>query len=244
MMGVYAIVNTVNGKMYIGSAHNMESRWRGHLHESRHERHHSIKLQRAWAKYGEAAFVFQTIEIVKKVSLLRETEQRWIDFLGTYGPTIGYNSHPMATGGRSKGWHPSPATLEKLRIANARWKGCGNVNAKLDEDKVREICQRFANGESAREIARSLGLGETTIGNVVAGRTWKHVDAPRHKFPHKGASGQWHGHSKFKNDDVLAIRQRLKAGESRTAIAREYGVNPSTISRIATGKRWGHLEQE
>ena len=37
---------------------------------------------------------------------------------------------------------------------------------------------------------------------------------------------------------VKAIRERLRAGESQRAIAREHGLDPSTISNIATRKHW------
>jgi HNH endonuclease len=37
---------------------------------------------------------------------------------------------------------------------------------------------------------------------------------------------------------VLAIRQRLALGEGQKSVAAEYGLHPSTISRIATGSNW------
>lgn len=50
-----------------------------------------------------------------------------------------------------------------------------NVNAKLNAALVREIRARHASGASMRRLARELGVNDGTIGNVVRGRTWKHV---------------------------------------------------------------------
>ena len=44
--------------------------------------------------------------------------------------------------------------------------------------------------------------------------------------------------------DVLVILDRIRKGEKQAALAREYGVGPMEISRIKTGKRWGHLNPE
>lgn len=40
---------------------------------------------------------------------------------------------------------------------------------------------------------------------------------------------------------VLEIHRRLGEGETGTALAREYGVNESTVSSIRSGKRWGRV---
>jgi hypothetical protein len=47
-------------------------------------------------------------------------------------------------------------------------------------------------------------------------------------------------HSKLKNEDVLCIVSRVKSGESRRLLAKEYGVNATSIDKIMRGKTWGH----
>lgn len=59
--GIYEILNTVNGKRYIGSAKCFNTRWRRHRWELTKQRHNNRKLQRAWNKYGEASFKFLPI---------------------------------------------------------------------------------------------------------------------------------------------------------------------------------------
>lgn len=56
--GIYEILNTVNGKRYIGHTSNFKARFKCHRGQLRGGRHHSAYLQAAWNKYGESAFVF------------------------------------------------------------------------------------------------------------------------------------------------------------------------------------------
>lgn len=44
--------------------------------------------------------------------------------------------------------------------------------------------------------------------------------------------------SKLDPQDVIDIRRRLDAGESQYSIAKQYGVYPSTIRKIAIGQTW------
>ena len=59
--GCYEIVNTTNGHRYIGSSVDIKARWRAHLSALRSGSHRSTYLQRAWDKYGEAAFIFKPL---------------------------------------------------------------------------------------------------------------------------------------------------------------------------------------
>ena len=41
--------------------------------------------------------------------------------------------------------------------------------------------------------------------------------------------------------DVRYIRSRAESGEKQKDIARELGVDPSTVSKILRRERWGHV---
>lgn len=61
--GVYAIVNTKNGHVYIGRTVNrFLERWGGHRRALRKGKHHCYLLQEAWNQFGESAFEFQVLE--------------------------------------------------------------------------------------------------------------------------------------------------------------------------------------
>ncbi len=109
--GIYKIENTIDGKCYVGSAVNIKSRWAQHNRHLSRSQHHSIKLQRAWDKYGSESFEFSILEICEpeKEVLLRR-EQYWIDLLDS--ASKGYNISPTA--GSCQGMTLSEDTKEKI----------------------------------------------------------------------------------------------------------------------------------
>jgi hypothetical protein len=56
--GIYLITNSANGKVYVGQARKISTRWSIHKHHLRCGTHNNRYLQRAWDKLGESAFVF------------------------------------------------------------------------------------------------------------------------------------------------------------------------------------------
>lgn len=77
---VYAITNTVNGKIYIGSTHDLKYRLNRHRAELRRGDHCNEHLQRAWGKYSEAAFTFRPL-VICEVADLERIEQAIVDRL-------------------------------------------------------------------------------------------------------------------------------------------------------------------
>ena len=132
--GVYVIVNTVNGKIYVGSAaRSFNHRFGQHRGALRYCKHHTSHLQAAWNKYGEAAFQFVVLERCQP-DFCMEREQHWIEFLHATDPQCGYNSGPAM--GSRLGTVNTPATLAKLR---AFWR-----NARVNPSRVSErFAQRF-----------------------------------------------------------------------------------------------------
>lgn len=60
---------------------------------------------------------------------------------------------------------------------NAPQKGSGNGRAKLNENGVRQIRWMWDNGTRTKsEIARFYGVTDTTIGNIINRKLWKHVE--------------------------------------------------------------------
>lgn len=78
--GIYAIVNTWNGKMYIGSSVNISKRRGDHLRELNENKHHSSALQHSWNKYPENYFKFYILEKCSRCELLNK-EKYYLDVL-------------------------------------------------------------------------------------------------------------------------------------------------------------------
>lgn len=83
MIGIYKIINKVDGKCYYGSSKNIEKRWLRHINELNKNKHINILLQRAWNKYGEDNFLFEIVEECEIINLLN-VEQKYLDLNPEY----------------------------------------------------------------------------------------------------------------------------------------------------------------
>ena len=85
MTGIYVIICWVDFKLYVGSSLRMRERMDIHKTLLRGEKHHNIHLQRAWNKYGEAAFEFGIYKEMPGASvdeLLGAERELWADWEG------------------------------------------------------------------------------------------------------------------------------------------------------------------
>lgn len=58
------------------------------------------------------------------------------------------------------------------------------------------------------------------------------------------AMGETHPQTKFKKDDIIKIRKLYATGKfTQREIARRFEVKRPAISRILSGKRWGHVKE-
>jgi group I intron endonuclease len=130
--GVYSIENTVNGKLYIGSAQDIHYRRRKHIERLRADSHANEHLQYAWNKYSESAFVFTVLEVTRIDDLLTR-EQTWIDELGVCDRSKGYNI-ALYAGAPMRGRKASEDTKAKLA---KNWKGRKHTPESIE--KMREI---------------------------------------------------------------------------------------------------------
>ena len=126
--GIYAIVNRENGDRYVGSSTTLARRRQAHWSSLRGGYHPNIHLQRAWNKYGEAAFEFVVLEEVAP-ELLLQVEQVYVDQKAEYNlaavgrSTLVYRhteetKQKLSVVGRG---HPvSEETKQKIRDGHAR----------------------------------------------------------------------------------------------------------------------------
>jgi len=90
--GIYTISQVNNTLVYVGSSTNVERRWTTHKRELRNRCHHNARLQEAWLRIGEDAFLFSIVEVVDDPEDFPEREQGWITFYDATGYSSGYNS--------------------------------------------------------------------------------------------------------------------------------------------------------
>lgn len=129
--GVYEIVCKVNGRRYVGSAVNLDKRWRRHYRQLNDGVHYNQHLQRAWNKYGSEAFFFKVVEHVEDSDVLIQREQFYID-----STSPEFNICPTA--GSQKGRKAGPELRAKLSAAH-KGKPSHRKGTKHSEDTKRKI---------------------------------------------------------------------------------------------------------
>lgn len=114
-MHIYAIINLVSKKWYIGQTtrKNPQLRWNNHRSTLRAGNHFNDHLQRSFNKHGESAFIFYVLETVTTVEELNRREEQWIQHVQTANRECGYN---VRTGAHVRG-RCSDETKEKIRAA-------------------------------------------------------------------------------------------------------------------------------
>lgn len=152
--GIYKIENLVNGKVYIGSAVNLERRWWEHKTRLEAKTHPNKKLTNAWHKHGSDKFEFKVIIYCEPKDLIMY-EQRCIDGFKAVGE--GYNLCPTA--GSALGIKRSEET--KKRMSESQKGKPKSAEAATNSAKARLGSKRGAHSEQSKK----------KIGDALRGRT-------------------------------------------------------------------------
>jgi uncharacterized protein (DUF433 family) len=133
----------------------------------------------------------------------------------------------------------------------------GRINAKLNEDKVREIREEYLPlVRTQRSLGDRHGVAKGTIGRVVRNETWVQV------LSHAEAAAQMARYNnpdfdptvslgpidvplhpprfivKLDEESARELRQRYANGETAAALARDYNIAHQTVQKILRGTRW------
>ena len=237
--GIYKIVNTVNGKKYVGSTVNMKQRWYEHKHYLARNLHHSPKLQYAWNKYGEDAFEFSVIEECKPIKeVLLEREQFWIDELHAHGKT-GYNIAKVA-GSPMFGRKHTEESLKKMSAASknisaeTRKKRSDSQKGKTNSPETREKISKANKGRKWTEERKQSIRGEN---NHMHGKT--HTPEAKEKCSWRGRSHTEETRKKMSDSQ----KGRTHTEESRARMSETQKnrppASPETCKKISIANK-GH----
>lgn len=155
--GIYRITCSANGKFYIGSTINLRKRQYEHFRTLRHGTHNNPKLQHAWNKYGEQAFIFDVIEFVLPAILL-EREQHWLDTLKPF-----FNI-AISTQSAHMGMKHTPESIAKIS-ANRKGKPPHNLGKKHSPEAREKNRQAHLGKKLSQETRQKMG--QARIGNKI-----------------------------------------------------------------------------
>lgn len=222
MFYVYKIINTENGKIYIGKTNNVNKRWIQHIYDSRYK---PTYFGRAICKYGEDAFDIDVIDSHENEDVAYALERHWIEKLDSTNPNIGYN---LAEGGKGGfcGVIPSEETRDKMsKASKARKRNPHTEQAKqkLKEARAKQNRQLLniglknqvlgmyrTNNYTKQQVADRFGININTVKSII--RQGVGLD----KFePYKMPEEQKRRRSKANLGRVVSDETRKRMSESR-----------------------------
>jgi len=157
--GIYKIMCTSTGKIYVGQSVNMKSRFSVHLADLKRGKHGNPYMKRAYEKHGKEAFSFSVIEYCES-EFLHEREFFWINYYDSGNPEKGFNILKDPDHGKSMvSMWLDPEFKKKMSIKHKkRWenpefreKNLKGIRENLKEQKERFGCLAFNTPEAKRK---------------------------------------------------------------------------------------------
>jgi DNA-directed RNA polymerase specialized sigma24 family protein len=240
MSGIYRISNMANGRVYIGSAINLERRQYEHFKALRGGYHGNRFLQNAWNKYGKDAFKFDVIEVVDNCDLLLAAEQRHIDAAFAAAPSKKVQPYNICkTAGNLLGTKRTVecrARMAALKLGKKRCPiGVAKQAAKMRGRKKRaeSITKRTMSRAGFRHTDETKAkIAEAKKGVPIHTEEWKAYMSSKmtgRKMPKEHGEKLREAHRSLSKEQVAEIVKRRKAGESYISLAKAFNSTKDTV---------------
>ena len=261
MMGVYKILNIVDGKIYVGSSVDIQRRIKCHMHELRKGTHNNKYLQSAWNKYGENSFEFSVIEEVSDKSILRDREQYYIQLTNCSNHSIGYNllnntnvglgvsasdeikaKIRKACSGEKNGNYGRKHTEEELkRMYTNRW-GDNYVKKprvyKHKSDEEKQLSRKRMSEKMKHQI-----VSEETRRKLSEYRKGKHHSAETKAKFSEQRQGKLNANSKLSKEQVFEIYEKMNSGVNYKNVCKEYNIGQCWAYKIKKKEHWAFNDE-
>jgi group I intron endonuclease len=262
--GIYGIFLS-DGRCYVGStAQPFKKRWLEHRQRLNKGTHPNVHLIRAWAKYGQDAFVFRILEAceISDEKVRIERENFWISELKPE-----FNMAPVA--GSVKGIKRRQETKELLREINLKyWEKYPRPKGYKRPEEVGAAIAKGKKGlthspEHRENLSKALtGRVSPRKGVVLSEDTKLKVSLGRSGIPRKpedSARAAESNRGKKRTDEQKArISESLKgkggkltedqareiknSKEKSKVLEAKFGISRGQVTNIRSGKSWGHLD--
>jgi group I intron endonuclease len=208
--GIYAIINKINNKIYVGSTINFKKRWIKHKTELRNKKHHSKHLENAWHAHGEENFQFKVLEEVENIQDLINKEQYYLDFYKSYREENGYNICEFAETVRGV----RRSEEEKINLSKHF-----NPKSCMDLELAKQIRNKYSTGKySHRELAKEFNTSKTTIKEIIYNTRWvdnNYLPPKKSEIMKRGGKKiltekQFHKIKKLRKETNLTIKEMAK----------------------------------
>ncbi len=230
--GIYAIVNTTNSKLYVGSAINLERRRVKHFAQLRADKHPSKHLQASFNKYGNAAFQFKALQELAEPSFddLLACEQHWID---TLRPA--YNKRLIASS--NKGLRHTDERKQAQSEAITAWRDTPDGQAHKAA-LVERNAELWADPEHREARLAAIRAAWTPEKRAAFGRAMKARQSHIVDGVHFGTHRVWTDEERQRSGEKLRARWAERApvneGDIRKLVS---DTNPNWTAKDMTGVR-------
>ena len=166
--GIYKIINSINGKIYIGSTFcigGFKRRWTVHKSGLNAGKHPNRHLQAAWNKHGKEVFKFIIIEEITDSSVLLEREQWYMDFYESYNDRKGYNISKNSSAPMLNRKH-SDESKKKIGKASEGNKYSLGIKASDETRRLMSIAKLNESKETRKKRSVSLIGNKNSLGVV------------------------------------------------------------------------------
>ena len=233
--GIYAIFNSIDERVYIGSAVSVARRIWLHKTDLNANRHHSQHLQNFYNKYGEGSIGFAFLcETEKTKDCLIGTEQRFLDYLKP-----AFNISPTA--GSVMGTKKTPEQRKALSEKRL------SMNIRYDDDYKKRMSIALS-GKNNPMYGKSPNWGKKHKPETIQKMKESHRDVkgknnPKYGIPQspeasakaritrrKRVFESGRGVKAFKDGDLVGVFQ------SATEASEKLGITLSSIYRVCNGK--------
>ena len=181
---IYKIVNSDNGKVYVGQTTKFRKRIGQHYRALSAGKHCSFYLQKSFSKHGVDKYYFEILEEVTTDSIC-DRETYWIEKLDSSNRDKGYNIlvntpspwygprspiHCQRISEALTGKHPTEETRKKqskARLGKFTGSESGVAKAVLQYDKNMNFIREYV---SVTEAAKNIGRGSGSVSECLVGR--------------------------------------------------------------------------
>jgi hypothetical protein len=200
MTGIYKIVNSIDNKIYIGSAKCIHNRFTTHKNLLKRGKHFNTHLQSAVNKYGLDNFNFEIVEIIKidkniidYKKVIQEREEYYILAYNSNNNNFGYNRRTKCE--TNLGIKFSEETKQKLSESHMGHKRSKEANEKIIASQYKEVYKIDEFGrivekyQSLKDAAEKNNLHRSSISaccrnvlNSTGGFYWCFVELYKENF--------------------------------------------------------------
>lgn len=236
---IYAIINKINGKLYIGQTNNPKKRWMGHKYHSKNNNSGMI-IHSAIRKYGIQNFSFEIIEDnILTLDEVNSKEEWWIKYCQSNIRNFGYN---ISSGGYN-GTHLAGENSWKAKLTN--------VQAK----KIRELFD--SKKYSFNDLAGIYSVTDESIRDIIYNETYYDENYLLNKDSLEQAkniaksqcllkiSSTNSTHTTFSENDIINIRNLYTIdGYSCNQISEIYNIHKATTLSIIRLKTFKNISAD